>query len=150
MINNDETFIRQIKQQLDEHRLDADTCLALQQARIKAMSPASRRRWRMPWLEFAVTASLLTVLALNLPANKPAKAPDNNAPGLVQTVHPRNPGGSATPANAPVKPAAQPTQNKPAGQSVADAELLENLELYEDAEFYQWLSEQPQQGAHDA
>jgi hypothetical protein len=146
MINNDETFIQQIKLRLDEHQLDADTRLALQQARVKAMSAGSRRRWRMPWLEFAVTASLLTVLALNLPVTKPAKTPEKIEPSTAKSVQPRRTATAATASKTPAKtPAAKPTN-----QSTADAELLENLELYEDAEFYQWLSEQPHQGAQDA
>ena len=146
MINNDEHFAQQIKQQLDAHKLDADTRLALQQVRAKALSVSARRSWRLPWLEFAVTASLLTVLAINFPAIKPAKVPEKIAPNTAQTTQKRSAPSAAPPNKTPTKTAA----GKPVIPSAADAELLENLELYEDAEFYQWLSEQPQQGAHDA
>lgn len=150
MINNDESLTQQIKQQLDAQVVDADTRLALQQVRVKALSTATHRGWRMPWLEFAVTASLLTVLAVTIPAYKPAKSPERKSPSAAQVAETRGirpPATASTPSN---NISAKPMVEEPANQIAADAELLENLDLYEDAEFFQWLSEQPQQGAHDA
>jgi hypothetical protein len=144
MNGNDDTFIQQVVQVLDAHPADADARAALQRARGNALTTSPRARRRIPWLPFAVTASLLTVLALNLPQQKPHTMPQKPAVSLAT-----GPAKASAPAASPAKPAQQ-VQKNPVESANADADLLENLDMYEDAEFYQWLSEQSGQGAHDA
>lgn len=133
-----DSLISDIRQVLDDNPPDAETRLALQRARARALTPKSKRSWRLPWLEFAVSASLVAVLAVTLPrppvavkAPQPVAAAGNPAPATTATA---------------AKPAVKTVPESVA----ADADLLENLELYEDAEFYQWLSEQDGEGVHDA
>ncbi|MEY3372525.1 MAG: hypothetical protein RLZZ537_993 [Pseudomonadota bacterium] len=135
---DDDKLIRDIRQVLDANPPDADTRLALQNARAKALAPETKRAWRLPWLEFAVSASLVAVLAIAIPRPPaPVKTPQTLADA----------GKPAAPATAT---AAKPVVKTPPAAVTADADLLENLELYEDAEFYQWLSEQDGEGAQDA
>jgi hypothetical protein len=136
--SDDAQLIQDIRQVLDANPPDADTRRALQHARAKALAPESKRAWRLPWLEVAVSASLAAVLAITLPRQPVALKP----PPAVAAA-----GKPAAPATAT---AAKPVLKTPPATVAADADLLENLELYEDAEFYQWLSEQDGEGAHDA
>lgn len=139
MTGTDETLIQNIRQVLDANPPDAETRGALQRARARALTPEQKRTWRMPWLEFAVTASLIAVLAINLPGR----------PASVKTPQPSP--IAATGKSVPATTTATSTATKAApAPAAADADLLENLELYEDAEFYQWLSEQDAEGAQDA
>ena len=135
---DDDKLIRDIRQVLDANPPDADTRLALQHARAKALTPETKRAWRLLWLEFAVSASLVAVLAIAIP----------RPPAPVKTPQPVAAVGKPAPATmtTPAKPAVKSVPETAA----ADADLLENLELYEDAEFYQWLSEQDGEGVHDA
>lgn len=136
--SDDAQLIQDIRQVLDANPPDADTRRALQHARAKALAPESKRAWRLPWLEVAVSASLVAVLAITLPRQPVALKP----PPAVAAA-----GKPAAPATAT---AAKPVLKTPPATVAADADLLENLELYEDAEFYQWLSEQDGEGAQDA
>lgn len=140
MTGTDETLIHDIRQVLDANPPDAETRNALQRARACALTPEQKRTWRLPWLEFAVTASLIAVLAINLPGRQASvKTPQ---PSPIATA------GKSVPAT-PTTATSTATKAAPA-TATADADLLENLELYEDAEFYQWLSEQDAEGAQDA
>jgi hypothetical protein len=134
---DDNQLTQDIRQVLDANPPDAETRKALQLARARALTPEQKRTWRMPWLEFAVSAALVAVLALALPRQPTAVKP----PQAVAAVKP-TPAASAT--------ATKPALNTTPATVAADADLLENLELYEDAEFYQWLSEQDGEGAQDA
>jgi hypothetical protein len=91
----------------------------------------------MPWLEFALASTLVAVLAVNL-TDRPSTVKDRPSQAVTATTQPAA-------AKSPVKssPVADPGE-------LPDADLLENLELYEDADFYQWLSEQDGEGALDA
>lgn len=140
MTGTDESLIQNIRQVLDAYPPDAETRGALQRARARALTPEQKRTWRMPWLEFAVTASLIAVLAINLPGRQ--------APVKSAQPSPIAAAGKSVPATT-ASTAAPATKAAPA-PAAADADLLENLELYEDAEFYQWLSEQDAEGAQDA
>ena len=133
-----DSLIRDIRQVLDANPPDADTRLELQRARAKALTPEPKRSWRLPWLEFAVSASLVAVLAVTLP----------RPPAAVKAPQPVAAAGK--PAPAATATAAKPAVKAAPETAAADADLLENLELYEDAEFYQWLSEQDGEGVHDA
>lgn len=144
MNGNDDRFIQQVVQVLDANPADADARAALQRARGKALTASPQARRRMPWLPFAVTASLLTVVALNMPQQKPSTAPQKPTASLASSKT-----NTSAPASIPAKPAQQ-AKKTPVESTPADADLLENLDMYEDAEFYQWLSEQSGQGAHDA
>ncbi len=144
--SQDKQLIADIKQLLDSQTLDSDTRLALQKARATAFSREAKSWWQLPWLQFAVSASLIAVLAINLPNRK-------SAPTLA--IKPETVAVSYSPIKEPVKVVAttveQPTAIKSTAlQASVDIDLLENLELYEDAEFYQWLSEQDTQGVSDA
>jgi hypothetical protein len=146
----DQQLIADIKQQLDSQTLDSNTRIALQKARATALAkPATS--WRpLPWLPFAVTASLIAVLAINLPSKKSGPA-HNAKPETVATTNTT----PTTPKQSPEKSVVSSTQQSAALKAAttepsADADLLENLELYEDGEFYQWLSEQDTQGVTDA
>lgn len=132
------SLIRDIRQVLDANPPDADARRALQHARARALAPEARRGWRLPWLEVAVSASLVAVLAITLPRPPTAVKPQ-------ATV-----AAAGNPAPATAATAAKPAVKTAPEAAVADADLLENLELYEDAEFYQWLSEQDGEGAQDA
>lgn len=140
----EEKLIGTVRQVLDSSQPDADSRRALQIARGQALSAHKHVRQRMPWLPFAVSACLLVVLALNIPTAKMVK-PSTKPANTVAKAEPTQAAKSTKSA----KPAETAPVN-PASKAPIDAELLENLELYEDAEFYQWLSEQPKQGAHDA
>jgi hypothetical protein len=136
--SDDDQLIQDIRQVLDANPPDAESRRALQHARAKALTPESNRAWRLPWLEVAVSASLVAVLAVTLPRQPVALKP----PPAVAAA-----GKPAPPATAT---AAKPVVKTSPATVAADADLLENLELYEDAEFYQWLSEQDGEGAQDA
>jgi hypothetical protein len=150
--NREHTMIADIKRLLDAELPDADTRAALQQARIRALS-ATGKRQRTPWLEFAVAASLVAVVAVNLPRPKPAAVP---APATAVARTPASANAVKTAVTPqPVKPtspsAATPQAKPVASQATAiDMDLLENLDLYEDTEFYEWLSEQEGEGVLDA
>lgn len=133
-----DSLIRDIRQVLDANPPDADTRLTLQHARAKALAPESKRAWRLPWLEVAVSASLVAVLAIALPRQ----------PAAVKT--PQAVAAAGKPAPPATATSAKPAVKAPPASAAADADLLENLELYEDAEFYQWLSEQDGEGVQDA
>jgi len=133
---NEKRFIEQINTLLDASAVDADERKALQQARMRALQAYPKRGAPLPWMAFALSAALAAVLVVNLPGKTPVAV--NQA---------------KTPANTtakPSKPAVNNTATKSASASALELDLIENLELYEDAEFYQWLSEQSEQGAHDA
>lgn len=154
MTHNDSErrLIADIKQLLDAELPDADTRAALQQARIRALNEPGKRQ-RRPWLEFAVAASLAAVVAVNLPRSKPddvatpttavARAPVS-ASAVTTAVVP-SPAKPTSPSD--VTPQAKPVASQAAA---VDMDLLENLELYEETEFYEWLSEQESQGGLDA
>lgn len=136
--SDDDQLIQDIRQVLDANPPDAESRRTLQHARTKALTPETKRAWRLPWLEVAVSASLVAVLAITLHRQPAALKP----PPAVAAA-----GKPAPPATAT---AAKPVVKTPPAAVTADADLLENLELYEDAEFYQWLSEQDGEGAQDA
>lgn len=144
---DDTHLIAQIRQQLERDRPDAGTRAALQQARIRALSGVPARVRPAPWLGFALAASLLAVVFIVLPG-KPAGtdqrlASQNGKTDAVATTKQR-PGNTAI-GKGPTQQAA-----KPPVTPAPDLDLLENLELYEDTEFYEWLSEQDGQGGLDA
>jgi hypothetical protein len=141
---------------LDHTPLDADSRAALQRARGHALQAGRRRAWRMPWLQVALGASLAAVLAVNLPEREQRAEGIGNA-NAVASAEPSpatSPTIASKPKQAPVRPASIKQEDaKPAviaSVPAVDADLLENLEMYEDAEFYQWLSEQDAEGAIDA
>jgi hypothetical protein len=151
---NEETrLIADIKHLLDTDLPDADTRAALQKARIRALSQTEKRRQRSYWLEFAVAASLVAVVVVNLPQHKN----DDSRPSVKVVAQ-----QSDSPIKAPAvtqpqvlvaEPPSRPlTAVKPAvvQATVTDIDLLENLDLYEDTEFYEWLSEQDSLGGLDA
>ncbi len=142
----EQRLIADIKQVLESQTLDSDARLALQKARALALAKSTTSWHKLPWLPFAVTASLIAVLAINLPTNKTEQA----LVAKPETEALNNPLSKVS-----AKPIATVVEKPVAIKSVAvkasvDEDLLENLELYEDAEFYQWLSEQDSQGATDA
>ncbi len=144
--SQEQRLIGNIKHLLESQTLDSGTRLALQKARTLALANSSLSWWQWPWLQFAVSASLIAVLAINLP-NK-SSAPTHAIKSETVAVN-------YSPSKEPVKVIAttveQPTVIKStAVQASVDIDLLENLELYEDAEFYQWLSEQDTKGVSDA
>ena len=134
MTGNDEQLklITDIRRVLDDAPLDVDSRAALQRARGHALQAGRRRAWHAPWLQVALGASLLAVLAISLP-HREQHALGTGAANPVAVAEPM----TAIPAAIASVPA-------------VDADLLENLEFYEDAEFYQWLSEQDAEGASDA
>lgn len=139
-------LIADIKQALENQTLDSDTRLALQKARARALQKSSAPWRTLPWFKFAMTASLFAVLAINLPNKK-------SVPTLV--TKPETVAANTAPSKSLVKPIITPVKKPVEVKAVstepsADADLLENMELYEDAEFYQWLSEQDTQGVTDA
>jgi len=110
----------------------------------------------MPWLQVALGASLAAVLAVNLPERE-KHAQGSGGANAVAVAEPMPAGAAETlskPASAkPViadVPDARPVTVATVPAPGVDADLLENLEMYEDAEFYQWLSEQDAEGAIDA
>lgn len=158
MNGNDEQLklITDIRRVLDDTPLDADSRTALQRARGHALQAGRRRAWRMPWLQVALGASLAAVLAVNLPEHE-QRAEGIGSANAVASAEPTpatSPAIASKPKQAPVRPASSKQEDaKPAAIASApavDADLLENLEMYEDAEFYQWLSEQDAEGAIDA
>lgn len=150
--NREQQLIADIRHLLDAELQDADTRAALQQARIRALA-GHQKRQRTPWLEFALAASLVAVVAVNLPQSK-----TETRSATVASVAQKAPAASNSKAVAvhqpdkSTSPSAATPQAKPiASQAPAiDMDLLENLELYEDTEFYEWLSEQEGQGGLDA
>ncbi len=145
-------LIADIKRLLDAELPDAKTRSALQQSRIRALAETGKRQ-RTPWLAFALAASLVAVVAVNLPQSKPGTRPATAAP--VAYKAPVTSAGKAVVTSVPDKPT-PPSSDKPQTKPLAaqapaiDMDLLENLELYEDTEFYEWLSEQEGQGGLDA
>lgn len=151
--NKEQHMIANIKRMLDDNRLDVDTRAALQQARIRALAKTAKYQKPQRWLEFAVAASLVAILAINLPYIK------NDAPSTGESLKPKNPSlaintktrsdqHSIKPKQTPASVATTQTNTNQA--ETIDMDLLENLDLYEDTEFYQWLSEQEAQGDLDA
>ena len=139
--NENQYIIAQIKQTLDAEALDQDTRSALQRARISALQ-SKQGIWRkIPWLEFAVSASLVAVLAVTLPKTKSVPHETTTGKAIASA--------DLTKQQAPKTPTENKSVKKP-DSSVADPELLENLDFYEDQEFYQWLSDSEQRGAKDA
>ena len=139
--NENEYLVAQIKLTLDADTLDQDTRNALQRSRIAALQ-SKQGAWRkMPWLEFAVSASLVAVLALTL--SKPKSVPHENTTGktLASAESHKDPA---------LKASTEHQAAKKSDSTVTDPELLENLDFYEDQEFYQWLSDSGQQGVKDA
>jgi len=136
---NEHRFIEQINTLLDANTADADDRKALQQARARALQATPKRGASMPWMAFALSAALATVLVVNLPGKAPNVATQTPAQSKASV-------GTAQSA------ASNGTAKKSAATAVSalELDLIENLELYEDVEFYQWLSEQSEQGAHDA
>jgi hypothetical protein len=158
MTGNDDNLklITDIRRVLDDTPLDADSRAALQRARGHALQAGRRRAWRMPWLQVALGASLAAVLAVNLP-ERGKLFDDAETVKHVASAEPSpatSPAIASKPKQAPVRPASTKQEDaKPAviaSVPAVDADLLENLEMYEDAEFYQWLSEQDAEGAIDA
>jgi hypothetical protein len=152
MTGNDDNLklIADIREVLDRTPLDASARAALQRARGRALQNGGKNPGHMPWLTFALGASLTAVVAVNLPQSKPDSRPAPATP-VVRNAS----AGKAVAALAsdkPISPSAAKPQAKPlAAQAPAiDIDLLENLDLYEDAEFYEWLSEQEAQGGLDA
>ena len=151
---NEETrLIADIKHLLDTDLPDADTRAALQKARIRALSQTENRRQRSYWLEFAVAASLVAVVVVNLPQHKN----DDSRPSVKVVAQQSDSPIKAPAVTKPQVLAAEPpsrplTAVKPAvvQAAVTDIDLLENLDLYEDTEFYEWLSEQDSLGGLDA
>jgi hypothetical protein len=151
--NKEQELIANIKQMLDTNRLDVDTRAALQQARIHALAQTTKYQKPQRWLEFAFVASFLTILAINLPYFK-TDAPLTGVsqipkkPSLANNTKTHSDQHSVKPEQSLSSVA---TTQKNANQAQAiDMDLLENLDLYEDTEFYQWLSEQETQGDLDA
>lgn len=151
--NKEQHMIANIKRMLDDNRLDVDTRAALQQARIRALAKTAKYQKPQRWLEFALAASLVAILAINLPYIK------NDAPSTGETLKPKTPSlaintktrsdqHSIKPKQIPASVATTQTNTNQA--ETIDMDLLENLDLYEDTEFYQWLSEQEAQGDLDA
>jgi hypothetical protein len=157
MTGNEENtkLIADIRRVLDDTPLDADSRAALQRARGHALQNGRRRAWHMPWLQVALGAALLAVLAINLPERGNLFDDTDTAKQVVSAEPaPAMPPAIATkPMQAPLRPASTEQEDaKPVAivsVQAADADLLENLEMYEDAEFYQWLSEQDAEGASD-
>ena len=158
MTGNDEQLklITDIRRVLDDTPLDADSRAALQRARGHALQAGRRRAWHAPWLQVALGASLLAVLAISLP-HREQHALGTGAANPVAVAEPTpaiSPAIATKPEDTPVRPVSTKQVNaKPAAIAsvpAVDADLLENLEFYEDAEFYQWLSEQDAEGASDA
>jgi hypothetical protein len=151
--NQETRLVADIKHLLDADLPDADTRAALQKARIRALSRTENRRQRSYWLEFAVAASLVAVVVVNLPQHK-----NDDSRSSVKVVDQRSDSPIKAPAvTQPQVLAAEPpsrplTAVKPAvvQAAVTDIDLLENLDLYEDTEFYEWLSEQDSLGGLDA
>ena len=121
-----DSLIRDIRQVLDANPPDADSRRALQLARAKALTPEAKRAWRLPWLEVAVSASLVAVLAVTLP----------RPPAAVKAPQPVAAAGKPAPAATATAKAAKPAVKAAPETAAADADLLENLE------FYEWLSQQ--------
>ncbi len=150
--SQDARLIADINHILDSQPLDQDSRFALQKARARAMQKSSSPWRALPWLKFALSATLIAVLAINLPSKKSVPA----HPAKPETVAVNNSPSKASAkpvATVAVKPTAMTATStiKPvAVNPIVDADLLENLELYEDGEFYQWLSEQDTQGVTNA
>jgi hypothetical protein len=136
--SDNDKLIRDIRQMLDANPPDTETRHALQRVRAKVLTTGTKRSWRIPWLEFALAATLVAVLAVNLPG-KPAAITDRQAQSSAVATKP----------STVAKPVHKTAPTSDTDTSI-DADLLENLELYEDADFYQWLSEQDGEGALDA
>ena len=157
--NREQQLIADIKHLLDAELPDADTRAALQQARIRALSETAKRQ-RTPWLEFAVAASLVAVVAVNLPQSKTGSKTAPATPLAARKTASSSAAAVAvlpqkTPPPMPptlVRPTDSRLQAKPLATQVSgiDMDLLENLDLYEDTEFYEWLSEQEGEGVLDA
>lgn len=147
--NKEQHMIANIKRMLDENRLDVDSRAALQQARIRALAITAKYQKPQRWLAFAVAACLVAILAINLPYIK------NDAPSIGQSQIPKKPSLAINTKTGSdqhsIKPKQTPASqmNTKQAQSI-DMDLIENIDLYEDAEFYQWLSEQEVQGDLDA
>ncbi|MBP7369862.1 MAG: hypothetical protein KA902_00325 [Arenimonas sp.] len=146
--SQEQRLIADIKQILDSQPLDQDSRFALQKARAQALTNPSRSCRQLPWLPFAFTACLIAILAINLPSKAPSPA---SAPKpKISVVSVNNP-----PTKVSAKPIATIVEkpvatNSATSLSSADADLLDNLEFYEDVEFYQWLAEQDNHGVADA
>ena len=158
MTGNEENtrLIADIRKLLDQTPLDTDSRAALQRARGHALQKGRRRAWHVPWLQVALGASLLAVLAISLP-HREQHALGTGAANPVAVAEPMpamSPAIATKPEDTPVRPVStNQVDAKPAAIAsvpAMDADLLENLEFYEDAEFYQWLSEQDAEGASDA
>lgn len=151
--NTEQKMIADIKQLLDADMPDIDTRAALQQARIRALTDSEKHTQRKPWLEFAVAASLVAVVVANLPQSKNDVQSTATTPIAQKTTVSTSTKTVATlPPDKPKSPSAVRTQTTPVTSqaSAIDIDLLENLDLYEDPEFYEWLSEQEAQGGIDA
>jgi hypothetical protein len=135
--SEEDKLTRDIRQVLDDNPPDADTRHALQRIRGKALASDAKRSRRTPWLEFALASTLVAVLAVNL-TGRSSNVKDRPSQAVTATTQPA--------------PAKSTIKSSPVADTGAlpDADLLENLELYEDADFYQWLSEQDSEGALDA
>lgn len=151
---NEETrLIADIKQLLDADLPDVDTRAALQKARIRALNRTENHRQRSYWLEFAVAASLVAVVVVNLPQHKNDDSePSANVVAQRSDSPIKKPAVTQPQVLAPEPPSRPLNAVKPAvvQATVTDIDLLENLDLYEDTEFYEWLSEQDSQGGLDA
>jgi len=135
--SEEDKLTRDIRQVLDDNPPDADTRHALQRIRGKVLASDAKRPRRTPWLKFALASTLVAVLAVNL-TGRPGTVKDRPSQAVTATTQPA--------------PAKSTVKSSPVADTGAlpDADLLENLELYEDADFYQWLSEQDGEGALDA
>lgn len=162
MTGNDDNLklIADIRNVLDATTLDSSTRSALQRARGRALQDGRKTPSHMPWLTFALGASLVAVVAVNLPQSKTGSQSAPATPLAARKTTSTSATAVAvlpqkTPPPMPptlVRPTDSRLQAKPLATQVSaiDMDLLENLDLYEDTEFYEWLSEQEAQGGLDA
>lgn len=151
--NSEQHMIADIKRLLDAHTLDVDTRTSLQKARIRALTGTESSWSRRPWPELAFAVSVMAVVAIYLPQIKTVE-PEATRPSLVNkptTIVSKN----TIPISPTVKTDRALTKTpsiSPIAKQVQtiDMDLLENLDLYQDAEFYEWLSELEDQGEIDA
>jgi hypothetical protein len=155
---HDEDFIRRSRDTLraSEDELDEATVRRLREIRHTAVEAArdesrpkrllAGRNLRGGWLPVAVSCAVVAAAAVLVLTEMLALAPEKPAPGLVQAPRATEPQAPQTP---PVPPELEP----PASEievllSAADPEIAplietDELDLYEDLEFYEWLAEIP-------
>ena len=137
MTGNEENtrLIADIRKLLDQTPLDTDSRAALQRARGHALEAGRRRAWHAPWLQVALGASLLAVLAISLPHREQHALGTGAAnPVAVAEPMPAMPPAIATkPEDTPVRPVSTKQVNATpaaiASVPALAADLLENLEF---------------------